>query len=242
MPVKGNSKYRKGSVFISSKYGQYEVLEYLHGKKILIRFQETGYEYWTSCSRIIRDEVKDKLACRIFGVGIIDVDYSVEYTKDGKRIVCPYYRTWKNMLQRCYHNPSGSYVGCSVDTRWHRLSVFKVWMEEQDWQGKQLDKDLLVPGNKGYGPDTCVFISSVLNVFITKNTSKTEGLLPKGYRKRGETRYIAQGSKGYIGSFKTAEEAHEAWKADKRKAAQELLDREGINDQRIVDALMNRYA
>ena len=44
---------------------------------------------------------------------------------------------------------------------------FRAWMVEQDWKGKQLDKDLLVQGNKMYSPDTCVFVDGVVNNFLT---------------------------------------------------------------------------
>ena len=73
------------------------------------------------------------------------------------------------MLARCYsakfqeHCPT--YTGCTVAEDWLKFSNFKDWMEKQQWEGKQLDKDILFEGNKVYGPDTCVFVSPMVNTF-----------------------------------------------------------------------------
>ena len=98
----------------------------------------------------------------VFGVGINDADYVVQKFEtigyvDGKQErklvwACPYYRAWKNMLARCYyHKVQGNrptYSGCIVSEEWLRFSNFRRWMANQDFEGKQLDKDLLFEGNK----------------------------------------------------------------------------------------------
>ena len=116
----------------------------------------------------------------VFGVGINDLDYRTqvyEYvTKDGgKRIQkpvfrCKYYAAWTSMLQRCYSKKylesRPSYIGTSVCREWLSATVFKKWMEEQDWQGKCLDKDIVVPGSKLYSPETCAFVLEATNLFV----------------------------------------------------------------------------
>ena len=106
----------------------------------------------------------------VYGVGINDADYVVQKWEtigyvNGKQKqkliwICPYYSAWKSMLKRCYsskyQDKRPTYKGCSVSDEWLTFSVFKVWMEKQDWEGKQLDKDLLFEGNKIYSADTCV--------------------------------------------------------------------------------------
>lgn len=75
------------------------------------------------------------------------------------------------MLERCYSekllesNPS--YIGTSVCSEWLYATAFKEWMEKQNWQGKSLDKDIIVPGSKLYSPDTCAFVSQATNLFVT---------------------------------------------------------------------------
>jgi len=52
-------------------------------------------------------------------------------------------------------------------------------MEKQDWQGKQLDKDILVKGNKLYAPDTCIFVSSEINKLLS-DCGNVRGKYPRG--------------------------------------------------------------
>lgn len=114
----------------------------------------------------------------IFGVGINDADYNVvrQEMVDGKqRIVwrCPFYGRWGNMLQRCYSADYllkfPTYIGCEVVEEWKYFSNFRSWMESQDWEGKQLDKDLLFLGNRIYGPETCVFLDNKTNTFLCES-------------------------------------------------------------------------
>ena len=125
----------------------------------------------------------------IYGVGVNDADYAVtmyEEVGDVKRKqvwICPFYQKWRSMLRRCYgksfvtKNPT--YIRCSVTKEWLVFSNFKSWMEKQDWEGKELDKDLLFPGNKIYSPETCVFVDSVINTFVIE-CNKSRGEWPIG--------------------------------------------------------------
>ena len=109
---------------------------------------------------------------KIHGVGINDIPGSAKQAKQSpyRR---HYYTVWRNVLKRCYspllQAKQPTYIGCTVDPRWHYLSNFKQWYEEQgDVTGKQLDKDIISPGNKVYGPDTCFFVPFRLNAFFIK--------------------------------------------------------------------------
>jgi hypothetical protein len=116
-------------------------------------------------------------------VGINDVNYPVcKYeempTVNGNRKQkcvweCPYYRKWRSIIKRCFstklQEKYPTYKGCSITEDWKRLSNFIIWVDNQpnkDWRNSNLDKDFLVSGNKHYSPETCVFISSVVNTFI----------------------------------------------------------------------------
>ena len=176
----------------------------------------------------------------VYGVGINDVPKSW-----GK----PYYRVWYEMFRRSYdpkwHARKPTYIGCTVDSRWHHLSDFKRWYEEQgDVKGKQLDKDIISPGNKVYGPDKCLLITRELNLFFTKRDSY-RGELPIGVFQRGE-RFVAaiglgkHGKRWHIGSYDTPEEAHQVWLKEKRKQLYERYILPETNE-RLKNALMNVY-
>ena len=103
----------------------------------------------------------------VFGVGTNDADYIIDRRIDGKRVACPIYRAWKNMLKRChsdkYQKDRPTYIGCSVCKEWLTFSNFRRWMLTQDWQGKQIDKDIKFKGNKIYSPETCMFVTNKEN-------------------------------------------------------------------------------
>ena len=184
----------------------------------------------------------------VYGVGINDVPGSGARKPNQKA----YYHVWCRMLERSYHhNHYPTYAGCTVDPRWHYLSNFKQWYEDQgDVTGKQLDKDIISPNNKVYGPDTCFFVSRQLNMFFTKS-DKIRGKYPIGvcyHRGQHSSRkkpYQVQVRNGegklkFIGSYYTPEEAYQAFIQAKKG---ELLERFILpeTDQRLKNALMNVY-
>ena len=132
-----------------------------------------------------------------------------------------------SMLKRCYSENSlttnPTYKGCSVCDEWLTFSNFRRWMETQDWEGKALDKDLLVYQNKIYSPETCCFISSKLNTFLVKS-DKIRGDYPLGVSLHSDNRcnsqalvaFIKDGrASKYLGRFKDEMEAHRAWQLAK---------------------------
>lgn len=128
----------------------------------------------------IRSLARRKTVC---GVGINDSNYVVAPRINGKIVFCPFYKVWSSMLGRAYseklHSRNPRYRDCSVAKEWHTFSVFRAWMETQDWEGKQLDKDILISGNKIYGPDTCIFVSGVINKLLCDRAG-ARGLYPQG--------------------------------------------------------------
>jgi len=164
--------------------------------------------------------MKSKL---VAGVGINDAPYStiLGYDKNGKQIRCPYYMRWKSLLQRCYlpsswvqtnkrgYLKNAQYEKCTVVEEWHVFSNFKSWMEKQDWEGNQLDKDILVPGNTVYGPETCMFVPPYINGMLI---DQKRGKYSQGVRfdKRANLFLISvtiNGKKTSRGCWKTEQEA-----------------------------------
>lgn len=119
------------------------------------------------------------------------------------------YYKWKNMIQRCYDKNvhkkyKPEYKDKSVCEEWLNYSNFRSWFDEHYVSCKNnqidLDKDLLVQGNKIYSPETCVFLLHYQNTMF-------EG-------KRGNCVYVnkdgtfsVDGKKN--NSYKTYEEALE---------------------------------
>lgn len=189
----------------------------------------------------------------VFGVGINDSELQVSNTVklNNKRVVvwqCEFYSKWLYMLQRCYSEKfkktRPSYEGCIVCDEWHKFSSFKAWMQQQDWSGKQLDKDILVMGNKVYSPVTCVFVSSLVNSFFgSKNNANgyLDGvsLLKRNQQFRSQVQNPFTGKNESLGNFASEIEAHIAWKKRKHELACQLADLQ--TDERVANALRARY-
>ena len=189
-----------------------------------------------------------KKSTLIYGVATNDADYRVVNTNaEGKQVKCPFYAKWLGMLTRVYdsslHAKKPSYAYCTIHPDWLLFSNFRQWMLRQDWEDKHLDKDLLVPGNKEYGPDTCLFVSGALNNLLTLR-QQGRGALPLGVSTttiNGHSYYVAScsfyGKQKRLGYFKTPEEAAACYTQAKNAYIQELADQE--QDCRVAKALRN---
>lgn len=162
---------------------------------------------------------KNALALRkkMYGIGINDAWYMVQ--RKSPRAMCKYYQTWSGMMTRGYsenHNERyPTYKDCSVVKEWHLFSNFRMWMEKQNWHGKALDKDIIKPGNKVYGPDTCCFVSTELNNILC-DAGSIRGGLPQGVCwDKDNSKYRAgcyiNGKRKNIGRFKRVSDAEAAY-------------------------------
>lgn len=186
----------------------------------------------------------------VMGFGINDADYIVVVNRKGEpRWICPYYSAWGSMLTRCYgkslHKRRPTYVGCSVAEVWRSFMKFRSWMMQQEWLGKDLDKDLLVYGNKVYSPETCCFISRQVNLFIVEPISSAlpTGVWYNNKVKSGKKYYACvrtlDSRTNHLGSYVTPDDAHQAWRQAKYDLAVELSNMQA--DKRVADALIERY-
>lgn len=196
-----------------------------------------------------------------YGWGIKDVDYLAhKYEKiEGKHRliwICPYYRKWNSMIQRCFCPRSleklPTYKGCTICDEWKYLSNFIKWVDAQpnrDWQVCNLDKDFLFEGNKHYGPESVVFISGRLNTFIiNRGNDRGSYMLGVAYTPDKSKRNPFQakcsnpftGKVEYLGYFPTELEAHLAWKAKKHDLAR--LYAKLQTDDRVIKRLYEMYA
>lgn len=173
-------------------------------------------------------EHKKKL---VFNVGINDLGYSRSQT---------FYIKWRGMLERCYSKRSliknKSYSDCFVNKEWHLLSNFKKWFDKHYIEGWQIDKDILVKGNREYSPYKCCFVPQEINELFTKRENRGH---PVGVCVR-KGRYIAQLRDTHLGVFNSQEEAFFAYKEAKEKRIKEIADKwKEQLEPRVYEALYN---
>ena len=174
----------------------------------------------------------------VFGKGINDADYDTK--------VCPYYREWYKMIQICYstkwqaNNDDEDLDGRTVCKEWLLFSTFRRWMENQPWQGKQLDKDIIDIGNQVYCPEYCCFTTPQENSLLNDQRN-ARGQYPQGVCfNRFHGKFVAScnvnGKKKHLGYFKTAHSAEAHYINFKR----DLIIKTAMasSDPRIKDGLL----
>lgn len=178
-----------------------------------------------------------------YGVGVNDADYTTAPTVNGATLCDPAYYAWADMLKRGhseqYLEKNPTYSDVTVCKEWHSFVAFRAWWLNNYREGYELDKDLLVPGNREYGPDVCIYIPGWLNSF-TIDSESSRGEFPIGVCLHKPTgKYKAQccnpitGKLRNLGLFASPEEAHEAWLNYKLQLAEQLKPEMDAIDHRI---------
>ena len=181
----------------------------------------------------------------VYGVGINDGKYPSNINKKPVKE----YKLWVDMLKRCYseslHKDYPTYIDCTVSDNFKNYSYFYEWCNEQigfGLKGFELDKDLLIKGNKIYSEDTCLFLPKNLNYILLKCDSK-RGCLPIGVNKKGDKFQVnirMHGKKSYLGSFDTVDEAFNTYKNAKERYLKEIVEKyKSQIDERAYNAIAN---
>lgn len=137
---------------------------------------------------------------------------------------------WRAMMSRCYKTGksiSPRYSGCAVSESWKNFSNFKIWyLSQYKEDGWQLDKDILIEGNKLYSEETCCVVPRQVNMLFAK-TNKIRGDLQIGVS-RNEDRFKAYinkyGEKIHLGTYDTPEEAFLVYKRYKEEYIKEIAN------------------
>lgn len=168
------------------------------------------------------------------------------------------YQIWDSMLSRCqtggaHQARMPSYKGCTVHPDFIKFQEFAEWCQNQHGFGQpkhSLDKDILIPGNKVYGPDTCVFVPQRINSLLTHNQSD-RGVYPVGvclYQptdghnplKPFKSAIAIDGKTKHLGYYDTPEAAHAAYKVAKEaEVRRQALNHVDSIDPRVFAALMS---
>ena len=145
-----------------------EIIEYNKAIDIKVKFTKSGYICKCRYGNFQRGEVYDKLHPTVCNLGYIGNTKTRENGNPKKS-----YKTWVDMLHRCYDKLYKTYTDCSVCSEWLCYANFEKWFNENYYEIPNekmcLDKDILIKGNRIYSPNTCIFVPNNINILFTKN-------------------------------------------------------------------------
>ena len=176
---------RIGKVYKTKNSGEVRVLAVNNCADVEVMFLDTGYTRSTHASSVRSGALKDRMRPQVFGVGFIGYGpHKSSHKIDGKNYHVRTYTAWHCMLKRCYcpkyqaDNPC--YQGVTVCDEWMNYQTFADWMVKQDYEGLDLDKDILHKnGLKVYSPKGCKFVTRTMNNQVAKSRM-FEFLAPDG--------------------------------------------------------------
>ena len=246
------SKDCVGKVCKSKSSGDFKIVKYNDAANVEIQFLKTGYETSATLGNIRNGSVKDRYSTSVFGVGVLGTKYPSKING----VQTKEYVLWCHMLTRCYSDvykkKNPTYEGCEVSDKFKSYEYFYEWCHSQigfdnDGNGNpfQLDKDLLVKGNKVYSESTCVFLPAEINLTLTKRAASRGEYLIGVYWSKTHKAFVAQvsrnkGKQEHLGYFNTEIEAFNAYKTAKEPFIKELAEKwKSQIDTRAYEALMD---
>ena len=164
------------------------------------------------------------------------------------------YDRWKGMLRRCYDEKerykNSTYSDVTICDEWLNFQNFAEWWNTNyysiDDEKMQLDKDILVKGNKIYSPEYCIFVPQCINsLFVKRDQSRGDLPIGVGYdKKRNKYRAYCSIKKKLVAignNYHTPEDAfYKGYKPFKEKVIKEMADRYKENiPVKLYDAMMN---
>jgi len=216
--------YEAGMVFETVNSGNVVIINYYSWDKVLIQFENTGYQTLARAWCIKNGNLKDPYNPSVYGKGFVGFGL---YKPRLNGRTAPEYKLWNSMLGRCYAPVSHCYTSCTVNSDWHNFQNFAEWYHKYPCrkEGWQLDKDIHGGENKHYSQDTCTFVPQEINGCISEK--------PKGDNLRGvfyafgsyRASVSSNGKRIHLGTFDTEENAFYAYKKAKEQVIYELAEK-----------------
>lgn len=235
-----------GDVMPTTKSGGCLVIK-IEGKgKITVVFKENiNHEIVTDYRTLKAGHILNPYFARYYGVGYLGVGKHRMH-KDGQPT--PSYSAWRFLMMRLFcekrllSNPT--YRDCTVCKSWCNFQVFSdyFYSHESCGLGYELDKDLLVSGNRHYSPETCVMIPQEINKALktVQVNSVVAGVRKRKDSKGYQVRVTEHGKRRHVGEFYTEEEASAAYVKAKEDYIHSLAEKwHGKIEERAYQALMN---
>lgn len=233
-------KSKIGEISSNTNGTKMKIIKHMKNNGILVEFQDK-HKTVVHCAyrEFILGKVKNPYDKKVFGEGYLGIGNYLPYV-DGKKTIS--YNYWQRILQRCYSKDyqikKPTYEEKYVCDEWLNFQNFAKWFDENYYEvinlGKmELDKDILIKGNKVYSSKTCVFVPKRINQLFLK-ADASRGNLPIGVSKNSDcnsfrSRLHTLDGEKYLGSFNKELEAFNVYKVAKenyiKQVAEEYKDK-----------------
>lgn len=230
--MKGLGKVAVGKKFRNIKGYHFTVVDYENYNRVKIRFDEPKVSYKYTCSaNILTGKIANPYHKIASGVGFMGEGlYQVENDPKLKKVLS----LWRAILKRCYESGTNktykTYEDCTVHEDWHNFQNFAAWYVNHEYYGfgYDLDKDLLVRGNKVYSAETCCMLPHQLNTSLPivrgNNNERSVGVY-KNRQNKYQVAVTKDGKRVSLGVYITDVEASDVYKDFKRKVLVDLAEK-----------------
>lgn len=222
------------------------VVRYVSSRRVEVIFDENPEKsQWFTAHNLIRGSFRDPYHRHIHGVGCFGEGEFKAIDPNGSKVT---YSKWLNGITRCYCPESlkekPKYEGCTVSEDWLCYQNFAKWHTTHKFYGLgyELDKDLLVRGNKVYSAETCCLLPQELNKLVLcgeyNQREYPAGVSLHHDKKSFIASMSANKGRKYIGIYKTPEEASAAYVEAKEKYVKYVAEKwHGKIEERAYQAL-----
>lgn len=229
-----------------------KIVEYNSAKDLIVEFQdEHKFKVRGRFAHFQDGGIRNPYFKSVYGVGFTGNITTKRNGQDSKE-----YKTWHGMLERCFDEKYkirySTYKNVTCCDEWLCFENFYKWLHEQEnfekWlnrEGWNLDKDILIKGNKIYSPETCTLVSEAINsLFIRRDEYRGEYPIGVHFHK-AKNKFISQCAKNSklinLGEYETSEEAFYAYKQYKENLIKEIANEEfkkGNITEKCYNAMM----
>lgn len=214
-----------------------KIINYNNARDIIVEFQdEYKAKIKTEYGNYKKGNVKNPYYPSVYGVGIIGSKYqtcNLNRTKE--------YKIWCSILQRCFDEKTKEkwsvYNDAICCEEWLLFENFYNWLHSQDnfqqWLNGErwdIDKDILIKGNKIYSPETCILIPHNVNSLFTKS-DRARGKYPIGVSMHGKKYQVSchntlDGKREFLGTYDSPQSAFRVYKKYKENLIKQVAEQE----------------
>ena len=224
-----NKIERLGEKLFNTYNNQMTIVEYKNALNIVVEFTE-GFKIKTCYSNFKKGLVKSPYDKSLLNIGYLGEGFKPNEKRHQ-------YKIWNHMFQRCYNekirHKNVSYKDCTICEEWHNFQNFCKWYDENYYEingeRMEVDKDILIKGNKIYSPENCVLVPKIINGLFERCFT-TNRKLPLGVSyAQDRNKFQATCSNGnqktiHLGFYSSIKESFYVYKVYKEQLIKQIAD------------------